>query len=385
MTNVKKIKLKKNNIKKIVVVCANTSWYIFNFRRSTIEMLVSDGWKVLTLAGDDEYANQLVSLGAYHHKVFLHSTGTNPIIDFFSLIHFWWIYRNKPMVVLNFTPKCNIYSCLAAYIRGVPSINNISGMGSGILSKGPIGFVVRRLYGLVSRFAAMTYFQNPDDQKYFFEAFGLPCKKSILIPGSGVNLTQFKYTPLSTSPQVRFGMFTRIIEEKGVRHFVEAARLLKQNYSVEFVIAGSVDHDRNNAISLEEIKSWSSEGVIKYLGMLSDVRPQVSACDCIVLPSYYPEGTPKILIESAAIGRPIITTDHPGCRDTVTEASGYLVQKKSTRSLVAAMESFLKLSKFEKDMMSKESRNHAEKLYDEEIILLSYSDSIDQIINTYRL
>jgi glycosyltransferase involved in cell wall biosynthesis len=381
MTNVKKIKLTKYDVEKIAVVCANTSWYIFNFRRSTIEMLVSDGWKVLTLAGDDEHASQLASLGANHHKVFLHSTGANPIVDFFSLIHFWWIYRNKPMVVLNFTPKCNIYSCLAAYIRGVPSINNISGMGSGILSKGPIGFIVRRLYGLVSRIAAMTYFQNSDDQDYFFEAFGLPCEKSILIPGSGVNLTQFKYAPLNTSSQVRFGMFTRIIEEKGVRHFVEAARLLKQSYSVEFVIAGSVDHGRNNAISIEEVKSWDSEGIITYLGMLSDVRPEIAACDCIVLPSYYPEGTPKILIESAAIGRPIITTDHPGCRDTVTEASGYLVQKKSTQSLTAAMEGFINLPKLEKDIMSINSRNHAEEYYDEEIVLLSYSDSINQLIN----
>jgi glycosyltransferase involved in cell wall biosynthesis len=177
-------------------------------------------------------------------------------------------------------------------------------------------------------------------------------------------------------------MFTRVIEEKGVRHFVEAARTLNQIYSIEFIIAGSVDHVRKNAISLEEIESWNSEGVITYLGMLSDVRSEIEACDCIVLPSYYPEGTPRILIESAAIGRPIITTDHPGCRETVTQASGYLVQKKSTPSLIAAMESFLKLSNLEKNKMSQKSRNHAEQYYDEEIVLQSYADSIKKLIDT---
>ena len=343
---------------------------------------MGDGWKVLTLAGDDEYANQLVSLGAEHYKVFLHPMGTNPIVDFFTLIHFWWIYRKKPKVVLNFTPKCNVYSSLAAYLRGIPSINNISGMGSGILSKGAIGFFVRRLYWLASRVAARTYFQNSDDQDYFLEAFGHPYEKSLLIPGSGVNLNQFKYVPLNKASQVRFGMFTRIIEEKGVRHFVEAARSLKRNYSVEFVLAGSIEHGRKSAISVEEVESWNSEGVVIYLGMLSDVRQEIEACDCIVLPSYYPEGTPRILIESAAIGRPIITTDHSGCRDTITEASGYLVQKKSTRSLSAAMESFLKLSNFEKDIMSQKSRNHAEQYFDEEIVLKSYADSIDQLTDT---
>tara|TARA_B110000879_G_C11161666_1_gene509396 strand:- start:103 stop:1236 length:1134 start_codon:yes stop_codon:yes gene_type:complete len=375
-------KEKKYDGKNIIVVCANTSWYILNFRRSTIEMLVSDGWRVLTLAGDNEYANQLESIGAEHNKVFMHSTGTNPIIDLFTLIHFWWFYRNKPKVVLNFTPKCNIYSSLAAYIRGIPSINNISGMGSGILSKGPIGFFVRRLYGVVSRVAAKTYFQNSHDQDYFSKVFSHPSKKSLLIPGSGVNLSKFKYAPLNNTTQVRFGMFTRVIEEKGVRHFVEAARTLNQIYSIEFIIAGSVDHVRKNAISLEEIESWNSEGVITYLGMLSDVRSEIEACDCIVLPSYYPEGTPRILIESAAIGRPIITTDHPGCRETVTQASGYLVQKKSTPSLIAAMESFLKLSNLEKNKMSQKSRNHAEQYYDEEIVLQSYADSIKKLIDT---
>ena len=369
-------------MKKIIVVCANTSWYILNFRRSTIEMLVSRGWRVLTLAGDDEYANQLAGLGVEHNKVFLHSTGTNPIIDTFTLIHFWWIYRNKPAVILNFTPKCNIYSSLAAYLRGVPSINNISGLGSGMLSKGPVGFIVRRFYGLISQVATRTYFQNSEDQIYFSEAFDHPPEKSLLIPGSGVNLKQFKYVPLNHTSKVRFGMFCRVIEEKGIRHFVEAARLLKRNYPVEFVIAGSVDLGRNSSISTEEVESWDSEGIITYLGMLNDVRPEIAACDCIVLPSYYPEGTPKILIESAAIGRPIITTDHPGCRDTVTEESGYLVQKKSTRSLSAAMESFVKLSNAEKEIMSHKSRIHAKQYFNEEIILFSYANSIDQLTDT---
>lgn len=382
MASAWKFRLIKNNMNKTIVVCANTSWYIFNFRRSTIDMLVDSGWTVMTLAGDDEYANQLVSLGAKHHKVFLNSTGKNPVVDFFTLIHFWWRYREKPTAVLNFTPKCNIYSCLAAYLRGIPSINNISGMGSGILSKGPVSFFLRRLYGIVSRVAAITYFQNSDDRKYFLEEFDHPCEKALLIPGSGVNLSQFEYAPLNKGSKIRFGMFTRIIEEKGVKHFVEAARSLKQKYTVEFVIAGSVDHGRKNAISLEEVESWDREGVVRYLGMLTDVRPEIEACDCIVLPSYYPEGTPRILIESAAIGRPIITTDHPGCRDTVTEASGYLIHKKSTRSLVAAMECFLKLSYSERDTMSQESRSRAEKYFDEDIILRSYEDTINQLINS---
>jgi glycosyltransferase involved in cell wall biosynthesis len=365
---------------KTIVMCANTSWYLYNFRRSTVEMLVNDGWEVLAISGDDDYVNQLERLGAKHNKVFLNSTGTNPVTDLFTLIHFWWLYREKPMIVLNFTPKCNVYSCLAAYLRGIPSINNISGMGSGILLRGPVGFFVRMLYGLVARIANVTYFQNPVDQQFFLDELKTTHEKTILIPGSGVNLSKFKSASLKKSGQIRFGIFTRIIEEKGVRHFVEAARLLKQKYNIEFVIAGSIESSRKNAISIDEVESWESEGVIKYLGMLDDVRPEIEACDCIVLPSYYPEGTPRILIESAALGRPIITTDHPGCRDTVSEKSGYLVRKKSTRSLVTAMECFINLTKLEKEKMSTESRNRAEQYFDEDIILRSYANSINQII-----
>lgn len=367
---------------KTVVVCANTSWYLFNFRRSTIEMLVKDGWTVLTLAADGEFESQLESLGANHNKVFLRSTGVNPLADLFSFANFWWLYRVQPKVVLNFTPKCNIYSCLAAHLRGVPSINNISGMGSGMSSKGLAGVVLRGLYRLASRVAAKTYFQNAHDQKYFSEAFGHPLEKSSLLPGSGVDLDNFQYVPLISSDRVRFGLFTRIIEEKGVRQFVEAASVLRRSYGADFVIAGAFDCARPNAISMDDVELWVREGIIQYLGMLSDVRPEIAKCDCIVLPSYYPEGTPRILIESAAIGRPIITTDHHGCRDTVTVESGYLVQKKSTPSLVAAMESFLHLSVAEKDLMSRNSRRHAEKYFDEQIILLSYAKSIGELVGT---
>ena len=363
-----------------IVICANTSWYIYNFRRSTIEMLVDDGWRVIAIAGDDKYMKQLIQLGSEYSKVYLDSTGTNPFKDLLTFFHFYWIYRAKPMVVLNFTPKCNIYSCFAAFIRGIPSINNISGMGRGTLSKGIVGFSLRSLYRLVARIAAITYFQNLEDQKYFLNEFKYPHEKSLLISGSGVNLKHFKYTPLKNNPPIRFGMFTRIIEEKGIRYFIEAARKLKSKSNVEFVIAGSLDKSKNNLIFEEQFRSWIDEGVVKYLGMLSDVREEIEYCDCIVLPSYYPEGTPRILIESAAIGRPIITTDHPGCRDTITTSSGYLVQKKSTSSLISAIESFLKLSNFEKNIMAQKSREHAEKYFDEKIILKSYSETIENVI-----
>lgn len=348
-------------------------------------MLISNGWSVLTLAADNEYSCKLTEMGVTHNTVFLNSTGTNPFVDFMTLIHFWWIYRKKPTAVLNFTPKCNIYSCLAAYIRGVPSINNISGMGIGMSSKGHIRFFLKNLNEIASRLSFKTYFQNSSDQDYFLKEFKLPSEKSILISGSGVNLKYFKYVPLNKSSKIRFGMFTRIIKEKGVRHFVEAAKVIKQKHNVEFIMAGPLDPNRRNSISLKEVESWNSEGIINYLGVISDIRPVIETCDCVVLPSYYPEGTPKILIESAAIGRPIITTDHPGCRDTVSKVNGYLIQKKSTESLISAMECFLKLPYSKIKTMSKESRKIAEKYFDENFILHSYATSIQQIINKKTL
>lgn len=364
---------------KLIVLCANTSWYLFNFRRSTLVMLLEEGWRVVTVSGDSEYRAKLQDLGVEHRIVSLAPHSVHPIKEAISFLHFWWIFRERPSLVLNFTPKCNAYSCLAAAVRGIPSINNISGMGRGVLSKGILGSLILSVYKLASRVSKFTYFQNADDQEFFLSKLDLAAEKSILIPGSGINLEEFKYVPMTMRPVTRFGIFTRIIEEKGVRLFVEAARVLKKRYSVEFVLAGSLDANRLNTISREEVESWEAEGVVSFLGKLDDVRAALAACDCIVLPSYYPEGTPRVLIEAAAIGRPIITTDHSGCRDTVNRKSGYLIELKSVESLMAAMERFMDLSYHEKCEMSRHSRIHAEDYFDENIILTSYKKSIHTV------
>lgn len=366
---------------KSIVLSANSSWYLYNFRKSTILKLLSDEYIVVCLASDSEYKKNLEELGVIFNKFYLDSIGVNPFKDLFSIYSLLRILKKiSPSIVLSFTPKVTIYSSIASRILRIPSIINVSGLGMGFVNKGFKGIIYRSLYWAASKATSFIFFQNKSDMQFFVSEFNYPvdlCKK---LPGSGVNLDEFKFSPLARKRILRFGFFGRLIEEKGIRIFVDSAKKLTKTKSAEFVVAGPLDKFRSNAISQKELDEWEEKGYIKYLGNLSDVKDAMIECDCIVLPSYYPEGTPRCLIEAAALGRPIITTNNPGCSDVVGKTNGILIGEDYSHNLTMAFKDIVLLSFNDLEEMSKASRLHATLYFDENIVLEEYEKAILEFI-----
>jgi glycosyltransferase involved in cell wall biosynthesis len=310
--------------------------------------MVAQGHEVHAVApgADQEIIAVLQSMGVHCHDVFLRRIGLNPLRDLVSLIHLYGMFlRLRPEYLLAYTIKPVIYGAIAARMAGVPNIYvMITGVGYTFNNKGfkgkAIGMLARALLRISLKHNKRVFFQNRDNLRIFQEA-GLLRRQDqpVLINGSGVDLEY--YAPAPYPKKTSFLMIARLLGDKGVYEYVEAARQLKAvNPDLEFRLAGWID-ENPTAITDDELRSWVCEGVVDYLGHLSDVRPAITNASVYVLPSYH-EGMPRTVLEAMAMGRPIITTDVPGCRDTVVEGkNGFLVQAKDASSLGDAMLRFV--------------------------------------------
>lgn len=378
--------MKKYNIG----ITANTCWYIYNFRANTIKNLISKGYFVYVIAPFDEYTNRLLELGVTHIDIYIDQGGTNPFNDFRTMIGFYKIYSSviKLHVVLNFTPKNNIYSTVAAYLNGVKVINNIAGLGLIFINQGLMAKIVLGLYRISQRLADKVFFQNDDDKSAFLEKKIIPETIADRLPGSGVDLNRFKYTPVNNQNKIVFILVARMLYDKGVGHYVDAARFLigKYGHKVEFNLLGFLDSKNPSAVSCEQMDSWVEEGIVNYLGSTDCVENFISGSDCVVLPSFYREGVPRSLLEAAAMGKPIITTDNVGCRETVQhQVNGFLCLPQSTDSLIEMLDRFINLNPEERISMGLASRAKVEREFDEKIILEKYHAAIESCLNYIKL
>ncbi|ELB2808069.1 glycosyltransferase family 4 protein, partial [Vibrio alginolyticus] len=226
----------------------------------------------------------------------------------------------------------------------VPSINNIAGLGVLFINETLPSKIARLLYKISQRKASKIFFQNEEDRKLFLDNNYAKASVTERLPGSGVDLSRFKYSPSENDGVIRFLLIARMLYDKGIEHYVEAARQLKLIYgdSVEFCLLGFLDVSNPSAVSKEEMDSWVNEGVVKYLGTSDNVETEISKVDCMVLPSFYREGVPKSLLEAGAMGKPIVTTDNVGCRETVDNGiNGYICMPRSTESLVNSLEKII--------------------------------------------
>jgi glycosyltransferase involved in cell wall biosynthesis len=354
-----------------IIVFASLSESLLNFRKQLLVEMVSNGHEVTAFApGEDrEVTTQLRELGIAYHPVSTDRTGLNPLSDIRTCIELFSLFRKyKPDILLNYTIKPVIYGSITARLAGVRRIFSIiTGLGY-TFSKESLGekiifAVVRRLY--ISALAGnhTVFFQNPDDMKLFTD-YNIITRtgQSVLINGSGVDLQHFRLVAL---PQKRpvFLLIARLIRTKGIREFVEAASIVKQRHpNASFRLLGPYDSNPS-AIQKNEVSSWIREGIIEYLGEAKDVRKSLADADVYVLPSYR-EGTPRSVLEAMAMGRPIITSDAPGCRETVQQGvNGFLVPIKDAKSLAAAMEKFIDHPQLIVSM-GKRSRERAEEKYD---------------------
>ncbi|WP_335341554.1 glycosyltransferase family 4 protein [Sedimenticola selenatireducens] len=288
---------------------------------------------------------EMEAVGLIVHEIPLKRVGMNPVSDLKFLAHLVVLMRRtKPKRVLCYTVKPVIYGLIAAVLARVPyRYALITGLGyafQGGDSRTFVRSLVKSLYKIALKFSEKTFFQNPDDEA-LFRKLGLiaDSAKTSLVNGSGVNLTEFAVSPLPN--KLSFLFIGRLLGDKGVREYVESARIVCEKYpDIEFGLVGWID-DNPNSVGQDELRRWIADSVIKFYGKLEDVRPAIANCSVYVLPSYR-EGTPRTVLEAMSMGRPVITTDAPGCRETVINwENGFLTPVRSIDGLVAAMCEFI--------------------------------------------
>lgn len=369
-----------------IAILYNTSWGIFNFRSNLITHFIKSGVEVITIAPFDRFVTNLEELGCVHYEINIDSQSKNPIKDLFFCYELNKILKkNKPDVILNFTAKPNIYGTIISNRLGVKIINNIAGLGLGFTRETLMTRVLLGLYSYSQKKADHVLFQNPVDQELFKSKQILNEVNYSLLPGSGVDLNRFKKheNHFEENSKIKFLLVARMLYSKGIFHFFEAAKKLYDEGITNFEIAilGDFGLNSKDAIPKEAIERWSKLPYISYLGRTDNVIPYLISYNCIVLPSYYREGTPRVLLESLAIGRPIITTDMPGCRDTIYDSkNGYLIAPNDVNDLKDKMLHFIRLNNKEKVNMGKVSRQLAESKFDEKFVINKYQEVISSLL-----
>ena len=369
-----------------VLICLNLAWNLVNFRSGLIRALVEAGYDVVAVAPRDEYAPRLEALGCRYIELPMDNRGTHPGRDLLLLLRFVRLFRReKPDIYLGYTVKPNVYGSFAARWLGIPTINNIAGLGAVFIQGGRLAHVVRWLYRKALTPSRKVFFQNDDDRQMFISGGLVRAETTDLLPGSGIDLARFSVAPprAHAGAQVtfRFLLIARMLRDKGVFEFVEAARLLKARWpDAEFCLLGFVDVQNPTAISKAEMDAWVAQGNIRYFGVSDDVRAEIAAADCVVLPSYR-EGTPRTLLEAAAMGRPMVATDVVGCREVVDDGdNGFLCQPRDAADLARKMEQMLLLTPDQRAAMGLRGREKMEREFDERIVIQKYLAAIEQVI-----
>ncbi|MDP3791573.1 MAG: glycosyltransferase family 4 protein [Candidatus Omnitrophota bacterium] len=369
------------------IIVSNTTLTIRNFRVGLMKGLKSKGYDVIFCAQDNGYADEVTSKGFSFIPLVIDRKGMNLFTDLKQTIALYRIYRKeRPDIAVHYTPKPNIYGAVAAALAGVPCIDNISGLGYLFIKKSPVYQLIKFLYKIGCHFARTTFFQNKDDLNLFVRKGIIKRNKAVLVNGSGVNTNFFSPDfcgSLKRGDDSFVFLFTgRFLWDKGLKEFVEAARLTRQKYpKTQFWLVGIIDPGNPAAVGMEIIKSWEKEGIIVYHGEVKDVRPFICGSDCVVLPSYR-EGIPKSLLEALAMEKPIITTDAIGCREVVDEGiDGFSVPVKDTQALADSFGKMIELRPEERLRMGKAGRDKVKRKFEEAMVVDAYLKEIQRILS----
>jgi glycosyltransferase involved in cell wall biosynthesis len=365
-----------------ILMTVNAAWNIWNFRRPLVEALQADGHRITVLAPPDDAVQDLERLGCRVRSLEMSVKGLNPLQDVRLQRRFARVFREeRPDAVLSYTIKNNVFGARAAKSVGLPFLPNVTGLGTAFLSGKLLQTVTEQLYRQSFAGLPVVFFQNEDDRDLFLDRRLVKADQVRLLPGSGIDLARFAAAPMPDpdAPPV-FLMITRLLRDKGVVEFVEAARQVKVRHpKARFQLLGAVGSENRSAIDRSTLNGWVSEGVVEYLGTTPDVRPAIAAASCVVLPSYR-EGAPRTLIEAAAMARPVIATDVPGCRAVVDGGvSGFLCTVRSADSLSAAIERFLALPPDAQREMGAAGRTKMEREYDQALVIDAYRKAMAQI------
>lgn len=368
---------------KTLALSINASWNIINFRAGLIRGFQEAGYRVVALTPTDQHTALLAGLDVEHVPVEMDPRGTSPNRDLALLRR----YRSllgavRPSAFLGFTIKPNIYGSMAAHRLGIPVVNNITGLGETFRGRNLVNRVVRSLYKRALRKSARIFFQNPEDQALFVSQGVVEEGITRLLPGSGVDLERFEPTSetAATSEPPTFLLVARLLGAKGIAEYVAAGRIVRQRFpDIRLQLLG-LPQSGKGALDPDAVKRWADAGDVEFLGGTDDVRPFLAAADCIVLPTYYPEGTPRSLLEGAAMGRPLIASDIPGCRETIVEGvNGFLVPPRDVAALADRMMDIIAMPVDQRRQMGRASRALAEQKFDERFVLAAYLEALESL------
>lgn len=365
-----------------IILTANAAWNILNFRRPIVKRLLENGHQVTVLAPRDDAVKSLEAMGCRFVALQMDVKGLSPLKDFKLILELRRILKKEmPDAILSYTIKNNIFGAIASRRLNIPFIPNVTGLGTAFLSGSFLQSIAQTLYKYAFSRLDTVFFQNVDDRNLFIERKLLSKQQTQLLPGSGIDVGRFSVADLPNKSNLPvFLLIARLIKDKGIFEFVEAAQIVHKTVpKARFQILGAIGSKNRGAIDLAVVKSWQRDGFIEYLGETSDVRPFIAKADCVVLPSYR-EGAPRTLIEACAMARPIVTTDVPGCRSVVDdERTGYLCDVRSGKNLAAACLKIAAQTPEERTAMGQAGRLKIETEFNQNIIIDAYEQALHRM------
>ncbi len=360
-----------------ILILTNKDVGLYKFRKELLEAFRDSGYEVIASLPPGEFVQNIEALGCKVVETELNRRGTNPFED----IRLYKTYRKlireiRPDVVLTYTIKPNVYGGIACQLEKVPYIANITGLGTALENPGILQFITKHLYRTGIRKAEVTYFQNQDNLDFMVRN-RIVSGRYDLIPGSGVNLSQYEYHEYPDDKTVHFVFAGRMMAEKGFEEYLNCAEYIHGKYpNTLFHICGI--KEENYYVRVEDL---TKKGVCVYHGLVDDMKAIYDECHCTILPTYYPEGMSNVLQESLACGRPIITTDRPGCREIVEDGvNGFVVKARDSADVIAKVEKFLSLSNKERAQLGLNGRRKVEERFDRKIVVDKYMAEIKKYV-----
>lgn len=373
------------NQKHLIALLTNNDDDIYCFRKELIEGIIDAGYEMLISCPDGEKFELMKHIEYRYDDPVIDRRGTNIVADMNLFLHYFKLFiKNKPSVVLTYTAKPNVYAGIAAWLLGIPVISNVTGFGSVLNEGGFVQKLVMSLFKFSFRRSACVMFQNSTNMK-LAEETGMVKGERRLIPGSGVNTERYPLQPYpdggngKDGEKVVFNYIGRILHDKGVDDYIEAAKRIKADYpNTEFNMLGFIEpteiHYKKLLSGLEE------KDIVKYRGSQKDIKPFVAASHATIHPSTYGEGMSNVLLESASSGRPIISTDNPGCQETFIDGkTGLLYHGGDVDALCNQIRKFLAMPNAERKSMGEKGRDYIKANFSRDIVIKAYLEKINSL------
>lgn len=364
-------------MRKRILILSNHFITLYNFRKELIAKLVDSGYEVFISMPKDDRNDYFGDMGCKVIETPVDRRGINPIKDVGLIIkYFKTIKKIRPDIIFSYTIKPNIYGCIASNLTKNRQVSNITGTGATFLKKNAVSLIAKMLYKISLKKSYKVFFQNSGDKDFFVEN-ELIKNNYELLPGSGVNLKEYKVCNLPPNDEISFIFIGRVMQLKGIDQYIECAKAIKEKYlNTNFYIAGFIEEQRYK----EVIDDYHTKEIVNYIGFQKDIKSWIQKCHCIILPSHGGEGVPNVLLESAAMGRICIASKINGSKDVIDdEVTGYLFETGNSSDLINKVEKFLKLDFESKKQMGLAGRKKVENQYDRQIVIDTYLHEVKMI------